>query len=172
MAEYTDQSLISLLDEIAQTLKEAKSRFPGSTMVAVNRDFILDLVYSAREAVPDQLSRADELLAEAEDAKNGAHQEADDIRALNTLYTTLFTTLSGRGGTVALGPGDEGSLLLELRPSNSGSTVDAPGTIAGNYNTALALAAEIAGQHVDLGSADGASAPFGTRVDAAKHDEG
>lgn len=80
MSEYDDQSLISLLDDIADSLKEAKSRFPGSTMAAVNRDFLLDLVYSARDIVPDQLSRADELLAEAESVRAGADGEAEKIR--------------------------------------------------------------------------------------------
>ena len=81
MADYDDQSLISLLDEIAQTVKDSKSRWPGSTMVALNRDFLLDLVYSARETVPDQLSRADEILADAEDIRRQADEEAASILA-------------------------------------------------------------------------------------------
>ena len=74
-----EQSIISILDDVAQALKEAKSRFPGSTMAAVDRDYLLDLVYSARDLVPDQLARADELLDEAEEEKAAAHTESDDI---------------------------------------------------------------------------------------------
>lgn len=80
MSEYDDQSLISLLDDIAQNLKDAKSRFFGSTSVVVNRDYLLDLVYSAREIVPDQLSQADEILAKAGEVKDEAEADAEDIR--------------------------------------------------------------------------------------------
>ncbi len=98
--------------------------------------------------------------------------KADDVRAANAIYTSLFSTFAGRGPTVALGVAESGSLLEDMRPLANGSTVDSPGTIAGDYNTAFAIAAEIAGQHVDLGSGDGARAPFGTRIDVARHDEG
>ena len=80
MSLYDDQSLISLLDDIAQNLKDAKGRLFDATSVVVNRDYLLDLVYSAREIVPEQLSHADEILARAHEVKVAAEADAEEIR--------------------------------------------------------------------------------------------
>lgn len=82
MSQYVDdQSLLSLLDDIAQTIKEAKGRFPGSSYAAIDRDYLLDLVYSARESAPEELARAEELLDAAVEKKEKASKEAEDIVA-------------------------------------------------------------------------------------------
>lgn len=82
MSQYVDdQSLLSLLDDIAQTIKDAKGRFPGSSYAAVDRDYLLDLVYSARESAPEELAQAEELLEKAVVTKERAGKEAEGILA-------------------------------------------------------------------------------------------
>lgn len=82
MSNYVDdQSLLSLLDDIAQNIKEAKGRFPGSSYAAVDRDYLLDLVYSARESAPEELVQAEELLEKAAAKKEEAVKEAHAIVA-------------------------------------------------------------------------------------------
>lgn len=80
MSQYVDdQSLLSLLDDIAQTIKDAKGRFPGSSYAAVDRDYLLDLVYSARETAPEELAQAEELLEAAAEKKERASEKAKRI---------------------------------------------------------------------------------------------
>lgn len=76
-----DQSLLSLLDDIAQTIKDAKGRFPGSSYAAIDRDYLLDLVYSARESAPEELAQAEELLEKAAAKKERAAKEAEGLIA-------------------------------------------------------------------------------------------
>lgn len=104
------------------------------------------------------------------DEKAKAEAAAEEIKAAAGIYQNAFSAVARRGATVALGEDGEGGVLSMIRKLDLGSTVDSPGTLTGSYNTALALAAEIVGQHLDLGSGDGASAPLGNRVDAAKHE--
>ncbi|MBR6459989.1 MAG: hypothetical protein IKS49_07585 [Actinomycetaceae bacterium] len=82
MSQYVDdQSLLSLLDDIAQNIKDAKGRFPGSSYAAVDRDYLLDLVYSARETAPEELAHAEELLDQAVEKKERASKEAEGVIA-------------------------------------------------------------------------------------------
>ena len=82
MSQYVDdQSLLSLLDDIAQTIKDAKGRFPGSSYAAVDRDYLLDLVYSARETAPEELAQAEELLEQAVEKNERAVKKARDVVA-------------------------------------------------------------------------------------------
>ena len=115
----------------------------------------------------DTASESETLSAE-EKEKVQAQQE--EQKAAHAIWQTFYTTFAKGGPTVALGQASEGSLLTDLRSTNAGSTVDSPGTAAGGYNTVFALASAITGNNVSLGSGPGASAPFGTRVDAGNHD--
>lgn len=108
--------------------------------------------------------------SESEEADEQAQAAAQEAQAASAVYTGFFTTLARRGATVALGEAGSGSFLAPMRSLDAGSTVDSPATAVGNYNTAFAVAAEILGKHVELGSGEGAQAPFGTRQDAAKHE--
>ncbi|MBE6483576.1 MAG: copper transporter [Actinomycetaceae bacterium] len=97
-----------------------------------------------------------------------ASADAAEITAQNGVYTALFTTSAGRGPTVAVGSmAQDDDALVGMRQADVGSTVDSVGTVSASINTSLAVAAEIAGTHVSLGSQEGADAVLGTRVDAA-----
>ena len=127
-----------------------------------------DVVLFMLPAVPEPPAEESEGQSADEKAKaKAAAQEAKDATAL---YSAAFRDVARRGPTVAVGEDGEGGVLESIRPLDLGSTVDSPGTPIGSYNTVLALGAEIVGQHFDLGSGDGASAPLGNRVDAAKHE--
>lgn len=73
-----------VLDAIEQAVVVARA-MPMSSSVLVNRAEILELVEQVREALPAQLERADEVLADADAARRAAHAEAeavlDDARA-------------------------------------------------------------------------------------------
>lgn len=110
----------------------------------------------------------------AEDAsaaeKEQVQTQKDEQKAENAVWKTFYTTVAAKGATVALGQASEGSILLDLRSTKAGSTVDSPSTVAGSFNTVFALASAISGHNVALGSGEGASAAFGSRVDAGIHD--
>lgn len=102
--------------------------------------------------------------------KEKIQNQKDEQKAVNGVWSTFYATLAKGGPTVALGQASEGSILLDLRSTNAGSTVDSPGTVAGSFNTVFALASAISGKNVALGSGEGASAPLGSRVDAGIHE--
>lgn len=110
---------------------------------------------------------ADETSSAEEKEKLQAQQEAQ--KAAHIIWQTFYTTFAKGGPTVALGQAGEGTILVDLRSTNVGSTVDSPGTVTGSFNTVFALASAISGTNVSLGSGQGASAPFGTRLDAGIH---
>jgi cell division septum initiation protein DivIVA len=57
--------VLGVLDALAAAVESARS-MPMSSSVLVNRAELLDLVDQARAALPDQLTEADELLADTE----------------------------------------------------------------------------------------------------------
>lgn len=69
-----------VLDAIEQAVLQARA-MPMSSSVLVNRAEILELVAQVREALPSQLHRADELLADADSARAAARAEADAVLA-------------------------------------------------------------------------------------------
>lgn len=71
-------SLTGVLDALAQAVELARA-VPMSSSVLVSRAEMLDLVDQARQALPTQLQRADEVLAEADEARAAAHRDADRI---------------------------------------------------------------------------------------------
>jgi len=69
-----------VLDALASTVAGARA-MPMSSSVLVNKAEVLDLVEQAREALPDQLNRADALLADVDAAKERARADAAEIVA-------------------------------------------------------------------------------------------
>ncbi len=69
-----------VLEALTATVTGARA-MPMSSSVLVNRAEVLDLVEQAREALPDQLTAADALLADVDAAKERARVEAGEIVA-------------------------------------------------------------------------------------------
>lgn len=74
------EGLTGILDALTTAVTHARA-MPMSSSVLVNRAELLDLLDQAREVLPTQLSRADELLAAADAARGLAQGEADVILA-------------------------------------------------------------------------------------------
>ena len=72
------EGLLGVLDALAAALTHARA-MPMSSSVLVSRAELLDLVDQARDALPSQLTRADAVLADADDARVRAQAEADAI---------------------------------------------------------------------------------------------
>jgi len=78
--ENPTAGLLEILDDLAALVENARSS-PLSTNVKVDRDQTLGLVDELRDALPTQVARADEVLAEAQDALEAAHRQAEEIVA-------------------------------------------------------------------------------------------
>jgi cell division septum initiation protein DivIVA len=74
------EGLTGILDALADAIAQARS-MPMSSSVLVNRAELLDLVDQARDVLPTQLTRADEVLAAADAARLAAQAEAEAIIA-------------------------------------------------------------------------------------------
>lgn len=72
------EGLLGVLDALAAAITHARA-MPMSSSVLVNRAELLDLVDQARDALPSQLTRADAVLADADDARARAEAEAEAI---------------------------------------------------------------------------------------------
>ncbi|GCE75706.1 hypothetical protein [Cellulomonas biazotea] len=72
------EGLTGVLDAIAAAVTGARA-MPMSSSVLVNRAEILDLVDQARDVLPTQLTRADQVLADADEARAQARAQADRI---------------------------------------------------------------------------------------------
>jgi len=74
------EGLTGVLDAISSAVENARA-MPMSSSVLVNRAELLDLVEQAREVLPTQLTRADQVLADAAEARAQAQAGADEILA-------------------------------------------------------------------------------------------
>jgi hypothetical protein len=72
------EGLTGILDALAAAVSQARA-MPMSSSVLVNRVELLDLVDQAREVLPTQLTRADEVLAAADAARAAAQADAEAI---------------------------------------------------------------------------------------------
>lgn len=72
------ESLIAVLDELIELVSNAPTTVM-SAAIKVNRSEILDLLATARDLVPDQIVRADGLLAEADGFTHEAQLRASRI---------------------------------------------------------------------------------------------
>jgi cell division septum initiation protein DivIVA len=77
-APGTAEGLTELVDAVIETVEHARA-MPMSASVLVNRAELLSLLDQVKLAMPDQLSRADELLSEADEVKQAARAEAERI---------------------------------------------------------------------------------------------
>ncbi|QZN86638.1 hypothetical protein [Cellulomonas sp. C5510] len=73
-------SLTAVLDALEEALHAARA-MPMSSSVLVSRAELLDLVAQAREALPAQLGRADEVLSAADAERAAARADAERIEA-------------------------------------------------------------------------------------------
>ena len=71
-----DEGLTTILQEIERAVQQARA-MPMSSSVLVSKAELLELVEQAREALPDQLGRADELLAGADRVLTEARHQAE-----------------------------------------------------------------------------------------------
>jgi vacuolar-type H+-ATPase subunit H len=74
------EGLTGILDALATAVSSARA-MPMSSSVLVNRAELLDLVDQARDVLPSQLTRADEVLADADSARVQAQADADALLA-------------------------------------------------------------------------------------------
>ncbi len=79
-APGTSEGLTELVDTVIGTFERARA-MPMSASVLVNRVEMLGLLDQVKLAMPDQLSRADELLAEADEVQLAARGQAERILA-------------------------------------------------------------------------------------------
>ncbi|ASR54987.1 hypothetical protein ACT17Q_05870 [Cellulomonas sp. CW35] len=77
-AQERTEGLTGVLDAIEQAVASARN-MPMSSSVLVSRAELLDLVAQAREVLPDQLTRADQVLADADAARTAAQEDAERI---------------------------------------------------------------------------------------------
>lgn len=74
------ENLTAVLDALEQSVHAARA-MPMSSSVLVSRAELLDLVEQARQALPTQLGRADEVLAAADAERAAARADAERIEA-------------------------------------------------------------------------------------------
>lgn len=72
--------LPAFLDALDDLVSRARA-MPMSASVLVNRAEALDLIDQMREVMPEQLSRADAVLSDADEVLDDARQQADNILA-------------------------------------------------------------------------------------------
>lgn len=78
--ENPTAGLLEILDDLAALVENARSG-PLSPNVKIDREQALGLVDELRDALPTQVARADEVLAEADEALATAHRKAEEIVA-------------------------------------------------------------------------------------------
>ena len=74
------EGLTGILDALTAAVTHARA-MPMSSSVLLNRAELLDLLEQARDVLPTQLIRADELLADADAARIEAREQADAVLA-------------------------------------------------------------------------------------------
>jgi hypothetical protein len=118
--------------------------------------------------IADLKQPADAVLVVAPKELRLANASKAKKAAAAKVYTQAFKDLSAKGPTAALGAdGGKNDLIVSLRGTKSGSTVDHAGGTQASINTPIAVASEILGGHVHLGTGQSAESPIGTRVDVA-----
>ncbi|MFT0848602.1 copper transporter [Actinomycetaceae bacterium L2_0104] len=98
-----------------------------------------------------------------------ASEDRAEIEAQSGIFTNAFDTSASRGPTVALGRAlEDNDLLVALRDTKNGSTVDSVGTVSSQINVPLAIAAELTDSHVALGTEQRSEAALGQRIEAPR----
>jgi cell division septum initiation protein DivIVA len=70
--------LTGVLDALEEVVSQART-MPMSSSVLVSRAEVLDLLGQARRVLPDQLARADEILAGADRVRADAQEQAEQV---------------------------------------------------------------------------------------------
>ncbi|HLS26743.1 MAG TPA: hypothetical protein VK063_12810 [Beutenbergiaceae bacterium] len=80
MSRETDPgaSLVAILDELGELVSTARS-MPMSASAIVNRAQVMELIESAKEVLPAQISRADRVVADADAVLAEARSQAEDL---------------------------------------------------------------------------------------------
>ncbi|HZK06369.1 MAG TPA: ATPase [Actinomycetaceae bacterium] len=73
------ESLLAILDELAQVIRSAKA-MPMSASVLVNKAEALALLDAARQVVPEQIAEADEIVAGAQQLVQRANEKAAQLQ--------------------------------------------------------------------------------------------
>lgn len=76
--QHGGESLIAILDQILDTVSTARS-MPMSASVLVNKAELVELINSAKEVVPSQISKADSLIAHADQVLEEANQNSEKL---------------------------------------------------------------------------------------------
>lgn len=76
--EHGGESLIAILDQIVETIGSARA-MPMSASVLVNKAELIELVNSAKNVVPSQISKADSLVAQADEVLARAQRESEEL---------------------------------------------------------------------------------------------
>ena len=74
------EGLTGILEAIEHAVTSARS-MPMSSSVLINRAELLDLVQQAHDVLPTQLTQADQVLADADSAREAARSEAEKVLA-------------------------------------------------------------------------------------------
>src|SRR5690625_2422655 len=72
------ESLVAILSELTELIEGARA-MPMSASALINRAEVLDLLSSAREVLPGQIAKADQLLADADSVLADAQAQARGI---------------------------------------------------------------------------------------------
>lgn len=76
----SEQGLTGVLDALEEAVSAARA-MPMSSSVLVSRAELLDLIGQARTSLPDQIARAEQVLAEADQERASAREEGERIEA-------------------------------------------------------------------------------------------
>jgi nucleotide-binding universal stress UspA family protein len=79
-SKHPTAGLLEILDDLAGLLENARP-VPLSSNIKVDRDQALGLVDELRDALPAQVARADDVLADAQRTLDDAHRQAEEIIA-------------------------------------------------------------------------------------------
>ncbi|MCF2706164.1 copper transporter [Arcanobacterium haemolyticum] len=165
-----DAMIASALDYLLRTdPNDANAKILlGSLTAEGNQLMNVTKEITAPASVVVYVAPADLPAASTASTQNPDKDHSAEIKAQSALYAQVFSTSAGRGPAVGVGSGTEDNDILRLmRAANVGSTVDSVGTKLAAINTAFAAASELSGTHIALGTAQGAQAALGTRVDAS-----
>ncbi|WP_265522147.1 hypothetical protein [Oerskovia flava] len=76
--QEVEAGLHTILDDLTHLVESARA-MPMSASVLVNRSDALALIDELRDALPEQLAHADEVLAEADRVLEDSHRQAEEI---------------------------------------------------------------------------------------------
>lgn len=178
-------------DQVSEYIEDLPKNPTDDQVVSSALDFVLrqgtenqnaKILLGSLTAEDDALMKVDREIASPADAvvvvtpeslydsdADLTENEKSEIESRSAIYTQTFSQLADRGPTVGYGrASNDDDLLVSLRSTKDGSTVDSIGTAPGRINVPLAVAAEVTNKHVSLGSQQGADKALGDRIEAGQ----